>query len=291
MNTISNIKKIYTKSRYLGKSIICLYPFLQKGIYSFRTNKIIKQMSFPFFIKFNSPTQTVLDSDYIGLFYGGWFGKILAFSENSVYSFYNKKHKKEIEYIEKYIDEINYPKSEIYKISLNKMYTIAELVKGQSYNEVKHTQKLAKDILKYNSSSKLFSEHRFPIVEKFGLTKVPFYLQHGDLTSSNIIWSDEQHYKIIDFDTIDVFPCFYDLFRLLMDLGEVGIRLYIDGEFDAEIKYFMDTKHINCDLEDFKDSCLGAFILCTYNFWNTNKIFNKFIPEHYSKTIKIISEL
>ncbi len=291
MRVINKIKKIVSETGYLAKAAKCMSPFLEKGTYTLKSKKIIKGFGFPFFIVSKSPAAKAVTAESIDLFYGGWSEKILAFTEDYVYSFYSKKRKKEIQYVEKYLDSIHYPQSKIYDISTQKLYTIAEMVKGVSHSDLDYNIRVAKDIIGINATAEKFTKHRFPIVDKNELGDVPFYLQHGDLTFKNIIWTDEENYKIIDFDTIDIFPCFYDLFRLLIDLGKDGIKLYFNGEFDAEIKNYIDLNNISYDLDTFKDRCLAAFILCTYNFWDTASLVKDLLTERYPKSTDIIKHL
>lgn len=290
MNIISKFEH-YSKLMKLKRKVKHLSPFLEKGIYTVTPNSIEKKFGFPFFIVFNSSAHYTANEPPIKLFYGGWSGKILAFAEKYVYSFYPMKGIKGLVYIKKYLHFLAYPKSEIYKISVLKLYTIAENVKGKSLSDMNHITRVAKDIIKYNVSAELFTKNRFPIVAENNLSDVPFYVQHGDLTFQNIIWVDDNNYKIIDLDTIDIYPCFYDLLRLMFDFHEEGLDLYLGNELDEEINTYIKSHNIQYKINAFKDMCLAAFILCTYTFWDTPNWVKDHLPKSYTKSNSIIAKL
>lgn len=70
---------------------------------------------------------------------------------------------------------------------------------------------------------------------KFSIT---LYRQHGDLSADNFIYDKDGKLFFIDYEHADYYPCFYDLFFLIVHScvwknNDIGIKLLESGAFDS----------------------------------------------------------
>lgn len=67
---------------------------------------------------------------------------------------------------------------------------------------------------------------------------VTLYRQHGDLSADNFIYDADGKVYFIDYEHADYYPCFYDLFFLIVhsyvwENNDIGIKLMESGAFDS----------------------------------------------------------
>ena len=125
------------------------------------------------------------------------------------------------------------------------------------------------------------------LLKKIGLNDIVSYVQHGDLTATNVLLKNGG-YSLIDFDTIGIRPALYDFFRLLLDTKK-GFIYYINGYFDEEIKSVLSVSEDNkTNIESIKDKYLACFYV--FSGWDKSKI-SRIVPSNYFYTNKIITML
>ncbi len=264
--------------------------FLPKGVYRIRNKRIKKGFGIPFFIVRNCNSSDVIQEKQVTFYYGGWSEKIVAFAGSRVYSFYSENEIGWLKNLKKYYKYIVYPKSVFFLISDEQHYTITDFTPGKSFFDLQHCIYLAKEMIKYASTASTIEKpSKYNFIDGTVYKNINYYVQHGDLAAKNVLWTSDTDYCVIDFDTIEVFPVFYDFFRvIIVELKEKGVQEYLNGTFDLQIKEYMQINDIDGTVDSFKDESLAAFVLTTYKYWFTDKIISGIVPESYKKTMDVI---
>lgn len=193
--------------------------------------------------------------------------------------------------IEKYIDDVVYPRSEFWEISVAECCTITDRIPGESCFDKKHVLYLAQELLRFAAQSK-----ELPRPEKYGYldcadySNIRYHVQHGDVNENNVLWQDDTHYTFIDFDRIDVFPTFYDFFSLILSGENRGIEEFLNGYFDQEIADYMKVFGINAPIERYKDECMAAFLSVPELLVPGGRVARRFVTANYKKTWMVLAE-
>ena len=193
--------------------------------------------------------------------------------------------------IEKYIDDVAYPRSEFWEISVTECYTITNRVPGKCGFDKKHVLYLAQELLRFAAQSK-----ELPRPEEYGYLNctdypnIRYHVQHGDLNENNVLWQDDTHYTFIDFDRIDVFPTFYDFFSVILSKENRGIEEFLNGYFDWEIADYMKVFGINAPIERYKDECMAAFLSVPNILVPGGRVARRFVTSNYKKTWTVLAD-
>lgn len=281
------------------KMLPVLSEYLENGWYVYRENsfkkiKKIRLVRFPLFYIRSSAKKKKATYDFCSIHLGGWSRKNVVLFEDKVLSVYKHKDtKKWFSNIRKYLGETTYPACRYLEIDEKKGRAVCSKEPGKLVpNTYESIVFFAKEVLKCNLTAKKYLEHEYsPEIQKrfdlFGIRDVVSYVQHGDCGWRNIMVDAGGDYKFIDFDTIDIFPAFYDLFRLLLDL-ENGLPLYFNGFFDEELSAVLATCGIALTIEQ-KDKYFAAFCLFVEEW--TRRIPRNQVPEEYRFTQKVLKEV
>ena len=206
--------------------------------------------------------------DYADVYLRKQTGKMVFCIENKVISFYKYNTRYNIFDFNYLLNECNYPKCEYEVFDMHYAYNICNFVPGIRLDKqsIKTKVYIAKQILLLNAQAKKFSEnmiHKFckKMIEKYDDSFLHFkwggYIQHGDLNMTNIICK-ENSFTIIDFDSINVYPPFFDFFRLI-GLDEELFLFFVNGEFDKEYKMVLESINETFS-EEKKDKYLAIYI-------------------------------
>lgn len=281
------------------KMLPVLSEYLENGWYVYRENsfkkiKKLRLVRFPLFYVWSSAKKKKATYDYCSIHLGAWSQKNVILFEDKVLSLYrHKDSQKWISNIRSYLGETTYPACSYLEIDETKGRIICSKEPGKlapdTYESIVF---FAKEVLKCNLTAKKYFAHEYsPEIQKrfdlFGIKDVVSYVQHGDCGWRNIIVDADAGYKFIDFDTIDIFPAFYDLFRLLMDLEE-GLQLYYNGFFDAELSAVLAACGIALTTEQ-KDKYFAAFCLFVEEW--TGRVRRDQVPKEYRLTQRVLKEV
>jgi len=217
--------------------------------------------------------------------------KTIVFTDDRAYSFYwnNDTRRNILKRIERYNVHVLYPMSEYFSISLKDYYTVTRRVPGRSYYDKQHHLFLARELLNIaGQSSTIERPEKYKYLDSDTFKNIRFHIQHGDMKNTNILWQDDFHYCMVDFDGIDIFPTFYDFFYYILS-GGFGLEEYLSNYFDQEILKYMTKQGINEPLEKYKDECLAAFILVPGKYIPDDKIIRKIVPGDYYKSRESIA--
>ena len=252
--------KIYSKTPVLSK-------YLANGVYCYKDGKIRKGLSvFPIIIC-SGNKKKIEKQSCVDVFFGGWSKKTVIVTEKYVISFYKGEQSfKWFDNMQNYLSECTYPKCEYVCFNKKKLYNVC-----------------TKKYYDYVYDVELFEKF-----SRYGIKNVISYVQHGDCAGSNIL-ANGKEFKIIDFDTIDIKHCFYDIIRYLLDLKD-GIKKFCDGYFDKDLSQVLTDEGIPLTVEE-KDKYLAIFWLKNNkHIWKEREDLSD-IPDEYVITKKVLSDL
>lgn len=290
---IIKIKKRIQEVLLLKSIFKELSRYLRNGRYSYKNGalKPIKKFQLiPFRVFENKDKKG--DYSECKIFFGGWSKKIVVIFDDIVLSFYkHKNYSLWFDNIQKYLPECTYPKCKYLLFDYTQKYNICSREPGKNIKDDQLVFEMAKKILSDNSQAKKYNDYgysadKMELLENIGLKNIISYVQHGDLTRSNIFKNGED-YSLIDFDTINVKPALYDFFRLLLDTKE-GFINYINGYFDKELMQLFSDEENKMEIEEIKDKYLACFYVVAG--WDKSKI-SGIVPEDYFYTNKIMDLL
>ncbi len=109
--------------------------------------------------------------------------------------------KKRVDY---YLPRLKFAHSSYKEISVENNVIISNFISGKSFNDEIHNSKLLSSIIRCAKESDLIQ-----------IRGLYFYVQHGDATGANIIWSNADSFVLIDNEQVGLYPAFYDFFHLI----------------------------------------------------------------------------
>ena len=289
------VKNILKEIRYIVRAKRRVKPFLSPGIYRIRVMSLSKtRMTIvpKLLIKIRRPYRGLPPEaaapgikELICYFAGI---KRVFFTGNRAISIYSSD--KYIQQLEKYVGYIIYPMSEFLEISVQERYTVAKRIMGKPYFDREHALYLAGELLRFaGQATDMARPEKFEYLNSTDYQNIRYHVQHGDMQPYNVLWQDDTHYSMIDFDLAGVFPTFYDFFYIILSEEERGTVEYLNGYFDREIADYMKAFGINVPIELFKDECLAAFLSVPGKFISADRVARRCVPLSYRKTHTVLA--
>ena len=277
------------------KQLPIISNWLDNGLYIYRENNLTKiqnplSIRFPMIFIFSTKKGKRATYKKCSIRFGDWSKKVILLFDDKVVSFYkHEDSEKWLSNMKKYIDDCNYPRCKYFEIDEQKRISICSRENG--HTSYQNLDFLAKEILRYNKTMPKYLNHQYSKeichrFSRFGIDNLVSYVQHGDAAKVNIL-SDDEGYRFIDFDTIDIFPAFFDFFRLLLGFGG-GMKLFYDGFFDQELSAVLEPCDVALSVEQ-KDKYLAAFL--TFKEEWSRRIPYQDIPEEYILTKKVLQTI
>ena len=272
--------------------------FLESGLYTFSFNKIKETKKRIKSVYIENVTDKYVLSKSAKIIFGEWTEKTIVLFDNYVLSVYPELHLPWVENIDKFVNEINYPKCDFFEINKKELFTVCSVARGVISYDPKRILKVCSEILRLNEKTQMVNyisceQENIRLLRRNDIKDdfICGYVQHGDMAVCNIIWENSDSFRLIDFDLVDVYPALYDLLCLLTYeyVGIFGLMYYINGYFDAEIKKLFAAA--GSDLEIYKDKYLAIF-LCLHPLEriNNRKFLKKIIPKSYSITWGVLDK-
>lgn len=197
-------------------------------------------------------------------------------------SFYIIKNKK------RYIDAkdnylhlnkfIKYPTMQL-SFDDNNLVVIGETIKGHKY---KRNEKF-NAVLDYLFDFYDISSYLIKGSNIFGCDiKTPVCVQHGDLKDSNIIWTSDDSFQLIDLEAISYKPIFFDLFfYILISKKEAAITVFENENFARKVLSLADSKGLrDYDLDKLFLIYL-AYLVEGFNSERTQSYYNYYLKDAF----------
>ena len=310
--------KTFLRDFFLTLKIIPLTSVLSKylanGVYSFR-NEYIKKRAFvfPMLVICSRNKNKIIKEKSCYIYFGGRWETTVAIVGELVIKFMHTKYDDiYFDNMQKYLPECNYPKCEYFYYNYKKRYNVSIRVDGSPLDKNAETfGYYVNEIAKYNRNAKKYYNHVYDgyelakynksdgaffslsnkgriqkMFDQYGIDNLISYVQHGDLAHLNILKNGE-NIKVIDFDTINVFPCFYDIIRYILNMKN-GLKTFFEGGFDHALSYILEGEGIKLTLQE-KDKYMAAFWIINLNCWHHWLTLSD-VPDEYVITKKVLSD-